>query len=530
MEAGRLAAEYLVYKGLLPANSLPPKWQNGKHQGLRGQDRDPPVSDGRTSALNRLGNLNSDAGSGRRRYTDECNDRTGSWNQFRGKKRMSPYSRENGSDWGRENRGRWMGRNRGYNDMEDEDDFASGYHRDRRSGFDQLPSRSENTGESGSENHDIAEDTGSKASSSSTRRDLPSEVDGDLSKGMVDDGKATNSEAGDEVKSDASGDSRKKIQGEESDAQPCETEGDSKSGDDLMKLCSFARVPTRPRSSAAQRSPKTDQEVTAEGSNTGEESSGEPKVTSGEDISGGSLNNSPTYQTDTKSQAPEIRSISSVQPGVEPIDHQQEGSQNPPGFGSLEATVDEAEDANKREGMKRKRDSSPEDEFSEMQNVRAKQSSPEVEKPPVDEKKFTPVTVSVEFPMDEMMAAPVAIDQGQPLGDALIPKVEPELDDSLEEEKQLLPTSFKICDLNLMQAPEVTEIPDDPDPEHLHSSAPRLETGKELSMDFGLSIGNNSNGGDDFNRFSSDDKVVQVIDLEDDSTVGGGASDPSTPK
>jgi len=65
MEAGRLAAEYLVYKGLLPASSLPPKWQNGKYQGFKGQDRDPPVTDGRTSALNRLGNLNSDATSGR---------------------------------------------------------------------------------------------------------------------------------------------------------------------------------------------------------------------------------------------------------------------------------------------------------------------------------------------------------------------------------------------------------------------------------------------------------------------------------
>ncbi|ERM93852.1 hypothetical protein AMTRI_Chr04g247180 [Amborella trichopoda] len=60
MEAGRLAAEYLVYQGVLPANALTGgKWQNGSGKSdileFRVQDRDNP--DGRVSALTRLGNV-----------------------------------------------------------------------------------------------------------------------------------------------------------------------------------------------------------------------------------------------------------------------------------------------------------------------------------------------------------------------------------------------------------------------------------------------------------------------------------------
>ncbi|XP_020260040.1 uncharacterized protein At4g26450 isoform X3 [Asparagus officinalis] len=507
MHAGRLAAEYLVYKGLLPPEVLTSKRHNGDYQDFKGHNRDFPVPDGRTSALNRLGSLNSDMGYGRRRYSDDYNDRMGPRDQFRGKKRMSPYGREYGSDWGREN-GRWMGRNRGFNDMEDEDDFAPGYSRDRRSGFDQLPSRSENTMESGSENHEIVEDTGSKASSSSTRKEL----DGDLSKAVADDGKAINQEAGDEAKSNALV--------EESDVQPSETEEDSKNGDDLKKLCSFASVPTKPRSSSAQRSPKKDQEPTAEASITAEGSSVE-------DNEGDGLKELPTDQTGMKSQEPENLEITADQPVVE-SNQQQELSQNPQGFGS--STIGEIEESNKKEGVKRQRESSSGDEPSRMHNVRAKQSSPEIEKPLIDEEQVEPVTVVERLPMDEEMVAPVSSDQEKPLVDPFIPKVETELNDKVEEDKELLPSSFKICDLNLMQGPEITEIPDDPDPEHLRSSTPRQETGKELAMDFGLSIGNNSNGGDEFGRLSGDEKVVQVIDLEDDTAINAGAGDSSKPK
>lgn len=552
MEAGRLAAEYLVYKGLLPASSLPPKGQNGRFQGFKGQERDPPAPDGgRTSALNRLGNLNSDSSNGRRRYNDEYDDRMGPRNQFRGKKRMSPYGgRDYGSDWGRENSGRWMGRNRGCNnDMEDEDDFGAGYQRDRRSAFDQLPSRSENTMESGSENHDIAEDSTSKASSSSTRRDPPGEMDGDLSKGMADDGKGMSSEVGEELKSDASGDSKKKDAGEESDVKHYETEGDSKSGDDLMKLCTFAKVPTRPRSSAAQKSPKAEQGITGEGSDTVDGSSGEPKVISGEDVAGGSSNNVPADQTDIKGQPPEIQSTSPFQPLVESVGKEEEGNQSQQGVGSLKPTVYGVEEASNEMGwMKRQRDPTSEDEFSDMHNVGAKKSSPEVENLPVDENKVDLLTAKNELHVDEEMSAPVATDEEKPQGDALNPKVEavlddkmeegdalnpkvePELSDEMEEEKQFVPSSFKICDLNLMQAPEITEIPDDSDPEQLPPSASRLQSGKGLSMDFGLSIGSDSNGADEFSRLSGDDKIVQVIDLEDDSPVDPDVSDPSRSK
>ncbi|KAF2298160.1 hypothetical protein GH714_016450 [Hevea brasiliensis] len=81
MEAGRLAAEYLVSKGLLPQNALSGKWQNGSLRKQAGDYQDFRVQEdltqeGRTSAHSRLGSVGSDAGAGRRRYSDDFNSRS----------------------------------------------------------------------------------------------------------------------------------------------------------------------------------------------------------------------------------------------------------------------------------------------------------------------------------------------------------------------------------------------------------------------------------------------------------------------
>lgn len=80
VEAGRLAAAYLVSKGVLPPNALAGKWRN---DGLRSQRADSqgfrPHGDvqaatgGRESAHSHLGNSSNDLGQGRRNFSHEGN-------------------------------------------------------------------------------------------------------------------------------------------------------------------------------------------------------------------------------------------------------------------------------------------------------------------------------------------------------------------------------------------------------------------------------------------------------------------------
>ena len=81
-----------------------------------------------------------------------------------------------------------------------------------------------------------------------------------------------------------------------------------------------------------------------------------------------------------------------------------------------------------------------------------------------------------------------------------------------------------------MEAPEITEIPSDPLLNDCNISARPLETEKQLSVDFGLSINSKAKVTYDFNRLSGDDKVIPVIDLEDDSPIEVNACNPSKAK
>uniref|UniRef100_A0A803Q7A5 Uncharacterized protein n=1 Tax=Cannabis sativa TaxID=3483 RepID=A0A803Q7A5_CANSA len=103
VDAGRLAAEYLVSQGILPPNvlSLPSKWSNGSFKRISRLPEPESFNlgqEGRTSALARLGNAVTDSvavGSSRRRFVgDEFGFRNGS----RGRRRP-PYRGGYGSDW-----------------------------------------------------------------------------------------------------------------------------------------------------------------------------------------------------------------------------------------------------------------------------------------------------------------------------------------------------------------------------------------------------------------------------------------------
>ncbi|RWR84779.1 hypothetical protein CKAN_01360500 [Cinnamomum micranthum f. kanehirae] len=269
MEAGRLAAEYLVSKRLLPPNLLPGKWQRD-FQEFRAQVRENPMlfSEGRNSGFARVGNVLPEGTSARRRFPDEFSY-MGHRNQMRGKRRMRSY-RGLGSDWGREN-----GRKRHCSEktgglpdtLEGGDDsFGAPYQEEPQVGLDvggraskvitpEMALKTEIVGNSKSkqETCEFPDDADSKVNSSSARRDLPTEVDIELSKGL-DHADVLNSEIK-EVNDSKFGD---KIKGETApqenfEKQDCLVEDEplSKHGSDLLQFCSFAKVPTRARSSLA---------------------------------------------------------------------------------------------------------------------------------------------------------------------------------------------------------------------------------------------------------------------------------------
>ncbi|KAK4420604.1 hypothetical protein Salat_2010900 [Sesamum alatum] len=80
VEAGRLAAEYLVSKGKLPQNALSGRWHNdclknnvGNFQGFRAHETVQVPVDGCESVHSHLGNSAPDAGPGGQRYSNEYN-------------------------------------------------------------------------------------------------------------------------------------------------------------------------------------------------------------------------------------------------------------------------------------------------------------------------------------------------------------------------------------------------------------------------------------------------------------------------
>ncbi|XP_020111740.1 uncharacterized protein At4g26450 isoform X2 [Ananas comosus] len=494
MEAGRLAAEYLISKGKLPPSSLPVSWPSNSI---------PDQVGCRTSALDRLGNSGpADVGPCRRGFNDEYN-RVNSRRNGRGRRKFGFYNR-NYSDWGRErgrNNGPWMERSgRGYSDSvedEEEEDVAPGYSRDRRGGNDEVGSSvsgvagplkgEEVTGEVIGESD--FDDTGSKASSCSARKDPPLEGQGDvnMNKGMDDDDNKVLNSDGTEVKSCESSELEKKDSKEEAldgKALNYEDESVNKHGSGLLKYCGFAKVPTKPRSALAHRNVVVDQGPTemvldeAHAENKDQKDSLDCKTSSNSVLASETVEQDDPQNGSTKSNPDNETSIA--------ISETKEGDSN-----SQHCQMEEGKGVN---------DLSPSRTFQENNNVR-----------------------------DEEMTE--SDEQEKAGGPNLFPSAGAEPIDKMEEVKRNnRPTSFKIRDLNLMESPEITEILDDHDLEHQAASGASLESPKQLPVDFGLSVGKNAKDTNGYNRISSDDKVIQVIDLEDDSPVEISACDSSKPK
>ncbi|XP_068638809.1 uncharacterized protein At4g26450-like [Aristolochia californica] len=581
MEAGRLAAEYLVSQGLLSPNSLPNKLQNGHFQDYRGQDRESlPQSDGRASVLSRLGNAVPDMGPSRKRFIDEFSS-TGVRGHGRGRRRSGSF-KSYGSDWSRENgkNESWPDKSRGFSDAQESDSsYVGGYQAERRGNLnagssasriaaEEFPSKNETPGDSESEldTYESPPDTDSKENSSSRAKEMPFLMDTDSKKGL-EDARGLNLEAGevedsdcedkmneknepeiDLVKENVSMELAKQDSSAELGKGTDSTEADlvRRGGRDLLSLCSFGKVPTKARSSLTPRVLKPDENLTRGEKNNIPDTTParesptparESQALAEETFVEGSSSDSLMNQTpnDSKSLTSNL-SISSIQPADEPADletifvlerekrarsqsfsdrssfiHQQELGQGAPVFGRSRSIVITSDQGSFGQslvthegGAKRPREwDSESDEYFHLHNVRAKPSESQVR----------------DLQGDGMTNT---VDKKPLVEVALFPEGSCQPNMESKEEKQHLPNSFKICDLNLTESSEMIDGPSDVHPNDavigrsISDVQSTLRLQKEVSVDVGLSISHRFNNATGYEGRSSDSKEVVIVDVPDD--------------
>ncbi|KAM7269474.1 hypothetical protein ACFE04_024971 [Oxalis oulophora] len=453
MEAGRLAAEYLVVQGLLPPTALSAKCHN---KGFRCQDR----KQGSKSALSRLGNSSF---GGTRKYTDymKGNARGGS---FQRDSRNYHYQYGWSSSW--------SGRGRVSPDMDSVDGNSSTQYDDQLSGEDDAGDKlqSSSSGEHAPKSEEIGEvaqkreetgyavieqeknqlsdDLGSKASFSGGGKTLSPGTDGEVSKSSDLD-ESTNNEP-----------EKKEIVDDSSTQQ-----GESNSAIDLISLCEFAKIPTKTRSSLTHRATKAatllnNDEETNPDNQTRYESEDLTKDTSLDSISGKS---NKTHDNLEVSEPVSVQSHENLE---------ELGSN----YGLEESKAIESQT---------------------FQNIDLGQRG---EKRAIEESNDT---------WD-------GIKKARKLLQPSVNKVEETICPthlSKEREEMAFPSSFKICDLNLMEGSHMNEMQNSDVMIIDHSVS---ETKNEpAEVDFDLSKSNSDISGEKFRQMNVGNDI-EIIDLEND--------------
>eukprot|EP00268_Persea_americana_P025265 TRINITY_DN2460_c0_g1_i1.p1 TRINITY_DN2460_c0_g1~~TRINITY_DN2460_c0_g1_i1.p1 ORF type:complete len:748 (-),score=199.33 TRINITY_DN2460_c0_g1_i1:372-2615(-) len=537
MEAGRLAAEYLVSQGLLPPNLLSGRQQNGNLKGPKGdlhgfrlQDRDSPLPppEGRTSALARLGNTIPDTGHCRRRSLDEFNPER-SRSHERGR-RSNENHRGYGLDhWSREKRrnGSFSERARAFSDVEEgEDEFYGGRHEDRRADLDVVIGRAPKTStdepslkkeisgnfESKLDNFELPDDVGFEAISSKAKRDPPIETQMILNKGL-DDAKISSSV--NEVKDGNVCDEEmeKEKAPEELGKQHVSVEDvdmpNNHGSSDLPDLCRSGEVSTETQSPLATCVLKVDQGPSIRENEMCDLSvAGGPKLSREKDSAEGASSNLFTNLThNSESLASDISRFSSLHSVGEAHDLDtaivegseicprsqsfsdrssfinEQGSSQPLGFERCRS-MDELNESFGQNpaswgATKRPRERTPPmvsdpDDLICLRDLRAKHIRMQAANISAGEEIVKAID---EEKLDEGdLSSKGKIDSGL----------------AAREEKQHFPSFFKIRDLNLADVSEITESSEGLVGDHISAGPSTLGVEKQASADIGLSIFNSN--------------------------------------
>ncbi|XP_020260038.1 uncharacterized protein LOC109836535 isoform X1 [Asparagus officinalis] len=243
----------------------------------------------------------------------------------------------------------------------------------------------------------------------------------------------------------------------------------SKDSDDLLKINNLTSVTFKPRTSVHRTSSKIDQIFPNEPTKVGEIVSELPKLKAEDDI-----------RTNTsKGKESPVSSIMPVQHMEEPVEQKFELVQNP---GLFRSSVEK-------------------DNANEVIWLLRQPLKPEVEKLPIDE---------------EVVKGHVA-DQEKPVHNDSSQKFEPQLNIKTQAEEQLQTPVYKVCDLNLLP-PEMIESEDDPVLDQFYTSMPVSEARRNPSVGLGCMMGNMENK-TTIHSWISDDKMIPMVDLEDDSSI-----------
>ncbi|XP_022981399.1 uncharacterized protein At4g26450-like [Cucurbita maxima] len=548
MEAGRLAAEYLVFQGLLPSSVLHGKWQGGslRRESSEFQELGQLREEGRASTASpHSGHMGPDSGSGWRQPPDEYG--SASRNHLRGRRRTSSF-RSSGSDWS------GQGRSNNYNDRaraspdteayEDADNLSA-YSNQQQSGEeivselqDLKPSKLGRKGDtpedSGPElvKYPLPDDVGSKASTSAVVKDLPCEKK--LAKDSDDLG---NIDSGSEdVKNTASiNETEKHCVTEKLSIQNKAADGDPlvKQETDLLAFCRFAKFPTKTRSALAYKVSKADPITTVSERPSDINPNRESEISLDSDSSSCALSGA------VSAKKHDVEHLNSERSKLEAVEETGIIEELYPRFGEKTSSLTSQSfqqgpfwNENKEESCQspaifERTDSM----FEDRGKKRSLDESDVVEGSSKKPREWIPLMTSKEdesFDLLKFDKTKVNSEENKPDHEVIVAancvnsvqgfhfmKGGGEHCVDYAQEKQLFPNSFKICDLNLMEASDIHDN---------HENNPLLifpsisETKRERTpVDIDLSISSAPEFGQ--NGVVTGSKEIEIIDLEDDSAV-----------
>ncbi|KAI3456733.1 hypothetical protein Pfo_013396 [Paulownia fortunei] len=540
IEAGRLAAEYLVSKGVLPPNALSGKWQNdglknqvGNFQGFRPHEVEKIQipADGRASAHSRLGNAAIDVGPGRRRYSDEYNS-MGSRSSIRGRKRTGSF-KNYGSEVNRElgRSGSWAEKIRASPGMEADSDASVGHHEEQPVGKDgnggiQNSSPGDITQEVDSEAHiesglekcNLVEDIDANDSTLSHEKYVPSDADREPIK-KSDEAEVVKEGRNDNDLQEKHDENKEVTDSVKEDSLVSEVHVD------LVKHCKFVNVPTKARSSLTIKSSKGDQDPMNEGENISKrellEGSGVHVIDVDIDNSAGNASSHQSHefkslQSDVPTVEKELDLTFTTRPGQclgsgsfpeRSVYKEEQPDEGLSGFGSSNSMIMER-------GEKRAIDFNTDgrEDFKKLRQwVPPPNAQPDSSPPLLSSIENQPM---LQEPRTSRSIHSTLSPDQKSLDISLFPK---DHADSCEfmEEKQLFPGSFKTCDLNLVGTCDVNEN-HDADPLLVFPSV--TQTGRVATpIDIDLSMSNNCNLPNKNGKHDVNDNDIEVIDLEKDS-------------
>lgn len=490
MEAGKLATEYLISKGLLPPNSINGKWQNNNLKNQIGDGGGDGVSD-----------AVSGTGGGRRRFPDDYSSATGSRDGIRARRSMGSFKNP-GFELNREiNRSSSLSEKvkGSSSDKQGDGDSFSGSIEEQRSGKhgaseDQksvsgdLESKSYDAGNVettmvNQQNQSPDENTGVKTPTSdvSPQDRVESEE--------RSDGKIVNTSTNDIMMDDGNQESEKPIVKEdpvEENNNNTANNNNSNNNSDLLTLIRVNKVPTRTRSSMTLKGSKSDPVLIP-----GDENKNK-SPNSGEHVNSNSLHN-------------DENQVLNHEPKIEE-DHR----------------YTFAHGLHTRSQSFPQRSTISEQELSEGQLGYTRSSSTVLDRGEKRPLQIDDITEIAKKPRDLASANPQSNDffhlsssRGNQSSSQEGRSVITQPHNSYSEEKQLFPNSFKICDLNLMGGSDAHENRNTNSV--IGFSSTRQAKQEPASVDFDLAMNSSCDITNRHIRHGPDGKGVEIIDLDCDS-------------